>query len=100
MKARRRDCSGTKLRMVARGASHTHRMLRSRLAFLAVATVALDAVASVLMYAFEHTRPAGCRDSTASTSSTRSCATAAARGRGVEPGRRPIGRPRARGPAS
>jgi hypothetical protein len=45
------------LRMVARGASHTHRMLRSRLAFLLVGTVALDAVTTVLMYAFEHARP-------------------------------------------
>jgi hypothetical protein len=46
------------LRMVARGASHTHRILRSRLAFLAVGTLALDAVGSLLMYAFEHARPA------------------------------------------
>ena len=45
------------LRMVARGASHTHRMLRSRLAFLMVGTIGLDAVGTVLMYAFEHTRP-------------------------------------------
>jgi hypothetical protein len=45
------------VRMVARGASHTHRVLRSRLAFLTVGTVALDALATVLMYAFEHTRP-------------------------------------------
>lgn len=45
------------LRMVWRGASHTHRVLRSRLAFLVVGTVALDAVGTVLMYAFEHARP-------------------------------------------
>ena len=45
------------LRMVAGGASHTHRMLRSRLAFLTVGTAVLDAVGTVLMYAFEHTRP-------------------------------------------
>jgi hypothetical protein len=46
------------LRMVVRGASHTHRMLRSRLVFLMVGTVVLDAVGTVLMYAFEHARPA------------------------------------------
>ena len=45
------------LRMVAGGASHTHRVLRSRLAFLTVGTAVLDAVGTVLMYAFEHTRP-------------------------------------------
>jgi hypothetical protein len=41
--------------MVLRGASHTHRLLRGRLAFLCVSTLLLDAVGTVLMYAFEHT---------------------------------------------
>ncbi len=40
--------------MVLRGESHTHRLLRSRLTFLIVATMLLDAVATVLMYALEH----------------------------------------------
>jgi len=38
---------------VARGITPTHRHLRSRLSFLLVASVALDAVASVLIYLFE-----------------------------------------------
>lgn len=42
------------LRLTLRGASKTHRILRSRLAFLLVATVVLDAVATGLMYLFEH----------------------------------------------
>ena len=37
-----------------RGATHTHRLLRSRLALLLGATLLLDAVATVLMYLFEH----------------------------------------------
>jgi hypothetical protein len=41
--------------MVLRGASHTHRLLRSRLAFLCLSTALLDAVGTMLMYAFEHT---------------------------------------------
>src|SRR4051812_25129280 len=45
---------GTELRMVVRGESRTHRFLRSRLMFLFLATVALDALATVLMYTFEH----------------------------------------------
>ena len=40
--------------MVVRGESHTHRILRSRLTFLFLATLALDAVGTVLMYLFEH----------------------------------------------
>jgi hypothetical protein len=40
--------------MVLRGASHSHRVLRSRLAFLCLSTALLDAVATMLMYAFEH----------------------------------------------
>jgi len=39
--------------MVARGTTPTHEHLRSRLAFLLVATVVLDAVASVLVFIFE-----------------------------------------------
>jgi hypothetical protein len=42
------------VRLTLRGASRTHRILRSRLAFLFLATVLLDAVATVLMYMFEH----------------------------------------------
>jgi hypothetical protein len=45
------------LRLTLRGASRTHRILRSRLAFLFLATVLLDAVATVLMYLFEHSDP-------------------------------------------
>ncbi len=44
---------GGELSKVARGATPTHEHLRSRLAFLVVATVALDAVASVLIFFFE-----------------------------------------------
>src|SRR3954453_17353459 len=40
--------------MVVRGESRTHRLLRSRLMFLAVATLALDALATALMFMFEH----------------------------------------------
>jgi len=39
--------------MVVRGLTPTHEHLRSRLVFLLVATVALDAVASVLIFMFE-----------------------------------------------
>jgi hypothetical protein len=39
--------------MVARGVTPTHEHLRSRLAFLFVATIVLDAVASVLVFLFE-----------------------------------------------
>ena len=45
---------GTEVRMVIRGESLAHRLLRSRLMFLLVATLVLDAVATVLMYTFEH----------------------------------------------
>jgi len=40
-----------------RGATPTHAHLRSRLLFVLVATVALDAVASVLILAFEQDAP-------------------------------------------
>ena len=43
--------------MVLRGASHTHRVLRGRIGFLFLWTLAIDAVATVLMYVFEHDRP-------------------------------------------
>jgi hypothetical protein len=39
--------------MVARGVTPTHEHLRSRLVLLFVATIILDAVASVLVYLFE-----------------------------------------------
>jgi hypothetical protein len=45
---------GAEIRMLLRGASHTHRILRSRLAFLVGATLLLDAAGSILMYVFEH----------------------------------------------
>ena len=45
---------GTEVGMVVRGESHTHRVLRSRLTFLLLATVVLDGVASALMYLLEH----------------------------------------------
>ena len=44
----------TELAMVLRGESRTHQFLRSRLTFLIVTTLALDLVASVLMYLLEH----------------------------------------------
>jgi len=40
--------------MVVRGDSPTHRVLRSRLAFLVMATLALDVVGTAAMYALEH----------------------------------------------
>jgi hypothetical protein len=43
--------------MVLGGRSHTHRILRSRLLFLLIGTLALDAVATVLMYLFERDDP-------------------------------------------
>jgi hypothetical protein len=39
--------------MVARGLTPTHRHLRSRLAFVFVMTIAIDALASVLIFVFE-----------------------------------------------
>ena len=45
-------------RMVLRGGSYTHRLLRSRLAFLLSSTLVLDVLATVLMYAFEHSNRA------------------------------------------
>lgn len=43
--------------MVARGMTPAHRLLRSRLAALVVATVALDVVASGLIFVFERHAP-------------------------------------------
>jgi len=46
------------IRSVVRGESHTHRLLRSRLTILGVATLLLDAVGTGLMYICEHDRAA------------------------------------------
>jgi hypothetical protein len=43
-------------RMVLRGTSHTHRVLRGRLTFLCLWTLILDGAGTVLMYLFEHSR--------------------------------------------
>jgi hypothetical protein len=43
--------------MVLLGASHTHRLLRGRIASLCLGTLMLDGVATGLMYLFEHGRP-------------------------------------------
>jgi hypothetical protein len=48
---------GSELSAVARGATPTHEHLRSRLVFLFLATVILDAVASVLIFFFERHAP-------------------------------------------
>jgi hypothetical protein len=45
---------GREVGMVVRGESPTHRILRSRLTFLAMATLALDAVGTAAIYALEH----------------------------------------------
>jgi hypothetical protein len=45
---------GNEVRMVLRGESRTHRFLRSRLMFLFVATLVVDAIGTTLMYVFEH----------------------------------------------
>jgi hypothetical protein len=47
----------SEVRMVLRGESRTHRFLRARLTFLIAATLAVDAVATVAMYMFEHNDP-------------------------------------------
>jgi hypothetical protein len=46
----------SEVRMVVRGESLAHRFLRARLMFLVLATLALDAVATVIMYVLEHDR--------------------------------------------
>jgi hypothetical protein len=50
--------TAAEIRGVLRGASRTHRVLRSRLTILAGATLLLDAVGTVLMYVCEHDRTA------------------------------------------
>ena len=42
---------------IVRAPTPTHRRLRYRLAFVLIATVTLDAVASLLIFAFEHDAP-------------------------------------------
>jgi hypothetical protein len=44
---------GKEAQMVLRGETITHRFLRARLTFLILSTLAVDAVATVLMYWFE-----------------------------------------------
>src|SRR4051794_41543760 len=44
----------TEAGMVVRGESHTHRVLRSRITELAIATLVADAIGTVLMFLFEH----------------------------------------------
>jgi hypothetical protein len=44
----------TEVAMVLRGESRTHRFLRARLTFLAGATLALDAIATLVIYMLEH----------------------------------------------
>src|SRR4051794_15632257 len=41
-------------RMIARAESRTHEALRSRLMFLLLATLVLDAIGTLVMYALEH----------------------------------------------
>ena len=48
---------GAEVRMVIRGESLAHRLLRSRLMFLLAATLVLDAAATVAMYTLEHDQP-------------------------------------------
>jgi hypothetical protein len=43
--------------MVLRGGSRTHRFLRARLTFLAMATLLVDAAGTLVMYALEHDAP-------------------------------------------
>jgi hypothetical protein len=45
---------GREVAMVVRGDSPTHRVLRSRLMFLIVATLALDAFGTLAIYGLEH----------------------------------------------
>jgi hypothetical protein len=44
----------SELAMVLRGETHTHRVLRNRLAILFGSTLVLDVVGTALMYLFEH----------------------------------------------
>jgi hypothetical protein len=45
---------GAEVRMVIRGESLAHRLLRSRLMFLLVATLVLDVLGTAIIYALEH----------------------------------------------
>ena len=45
------------VRMVVRGESLAHRFLRARLMFLVLATLVLDALATIAMYILEHDSP-------------------------------------------
>ena len=45
------------MRMVARGATHTHVTLRHRLTYLLAFTLVVDAVGTTLMFMFEHDDP-------------------------------------------
>ena len=53
MPQRARPSPVEEIRKVARGATPTHEHLRSRIAFVVVATVVLDAIASILILGFE-----------------------------------------------
>ena len=46
--------TAAEIRMVLRGESHTHRILRSRLTLLLGVTLVLDAIGTILMYLLEH----------------------------------------------
>ena len=48
---------GREVAMLVRGESATHRVLRSRLSFLIMATLALDVVGTIAMYGLEHADP-------------------------------------------
>ena len=53
MPERARPSAVEEIRRIARGATPTHEHLRSRIAFVVVATVVLDAIASILILGFE-----------------------------------------------
>jgi hypothetical protein len=54
---RARPSTGEEIRKIVRGTTPTHAHLRSRLVVVVVATVVLDAVASVLILGFERHAP-------------------------------------------
>ena len=57
MPQRARPSPVEEIRKVARGATPTHEHLRSRIIFVVVATVVLDAIASILILGFERHAP-------------------------------------------
>ena len=57
MPQRARPSPVEEIRKVARGATPTHEHLRSRITFVVVATVVLDAIASILILGFERHAP-------------------------------------------